>query len=483
MELYLDNIGIIKDSTIKLDGLTVITGENNSGKSTVGKALYAVIDGFSSLEEKYLLDLNNNCKEVFANVIKIFNMKVIAKYMDFSSLSLEDAEIQRILAEDYFHYMLSYKSIDIEKDFYAFYNYVVNLTQDNLKMMCISSEKAKTKTAIKFFDSFDAKKIKAMRELDLFKEVIHSFNDNIEYPKALIIDSLKCEFNNEVKGNQNQDQDAKIKLSNKEEICCEFTLVNKNDNTKVRNTGRIFHQLFNSNVVLIDNPNILDSMDAVSYRKVINISSHLNPKNKYLKNHNDKLKEYLEPNLELSILDREKIEIATLDIIDKISKVLPGKLIAKNQSYFYAENNNNKMQIRIENIATGSKIFAIIKTLISKGVINSDTMLILDEPESHLHPEWQNILAEIVVLLVKELGVNILLTTHSINFMLAVETFMRKYEINDKTNFYMTNKQESGMVCYKCVNDSLNEIYAQFNRSYVEMYDRLNDMAVEDMVE
>ena len=43
MELTLKNIGIIKDSTIKLDGLTVITGPNNSGKSTVGKVLYSLI--------------------------------------------------------------------------------------------------------------------------------------------------------------------------------------------------------------------------------------------------------------------------------------------------------------------------------------------------------------------------------------------------------------------------------------------------------
>ena len=37
MDIRLKNIGIIKDSSIRLDGLTVITGANNSGKTTVGK--------------------------------------------------------------------------------------------------------------------------------------------------------------------------------------------------------------------------------------------------------------------------------------------------------------------------------------------------------------------------------------------------------------------------------------------------------------
>ena len=34
MQITLDNIGIIKNSTLTLEGLTVITGKNNSGKTT-----------------------------------------------------------------------------------------------------------------------------------------------------------------------------------------------------------------------------------------------------------------------------------------------------------------------------------------------------------------------------------------------------------------------------------------------------------------
>ena len=44
MKIRLKNIGIIQDSTIDINGLTVITGQNNSGKTTVGKAIYSLID-------------------------------------------------------------------------------------------------------------------------------------------------------------------------------------------------------------------------------------------------------------------------------------------------------------------------------------------------------------------------------------------------------------------------------------------------------
>ena len=51
MEFILKNVGVIENSTIKIDGITVITGPNNSGKSTIGKALHAIIDATENIEE------------------------------------------------------------------------------------------------------------------------------------------------------------------------------------------------------------------------------------------------------------------------------------------------------------------------------------------------------------------------------------------------------------------------------------------------
>jgi len=43
MKLQLENIGIIKKATVKFNGLTVIAGENDTGKTTVGKVLFSQI--------------------------------------------------------------------------------------------------------------------------------------------------------------------------------------------------------------------------------------------------------------------------------------------------------------------------------------------------------------------------------------------------------------------------------------------------------
>ncbi len=44
MRLTIKNIGKIDEADIELNGITVIAGENNTGKSTVGKTLFCVIN-------------------------------------------------------------------------------------------------------------------------------------------------------------------------------------------------------------------------------------------------------------------------------------------------------------------------------------------------------------------------------------------------------------------------------------------------------
>ena len=52
MKLHLENIGLIQDATIEMQGITVIAGENGTGKSTVGKALYVAFNSFYEVQER-----------------------------------------------------------------------------------------------------------------------------------------------------------------------------------------------------------------------------------------------------------------------------------------------------------------------------------------------------------------------------------------------------------------------------------------------
>ena len=96
-----------------------------------------------------------------------------------------------------------------------------------------------------------------------------------------------------------------------------------------------------------------------------------------------------------------------------------------------------KQNIDVKNISTGLKTFIIIKTLLKNGEIGENSTLILDEPEIHLHPEWQIVFAEIIVLLQKEFNMNILINTHSPYFLEAIEVYSEKYKIDMICKYYL----------------------------------------------
>lgn len=68
--------------------------------------------------------------------------------------------------------------------------------------------------------------------------------------------------------------------------------------------------------------------------------------------------------------------------------------------------------------------------------------LIIDEPEVNLHPDWQFKLANILMLLVKKLNVSIYINTHSPLFIEAINAFSEYYDLDDETNYYLTEKSD-----------------------------------------
>lgn len=52
MNLKIKDFGVIKNADIKVDGITVITGNNNTGKSTIGKLFFSYFNSFHDMEIK-----------------------------------------------------------------------------------------------------------------------------------------------------------------------------------------------------------------------------------------------------------------------------------------------------------------------------------------------------------------------------------------------------------------------------------------------
>ena len=52
MKLKVNNFAKIKEADIIIDGIAVIAGENNTGKSTIGKILFSLFNSLSNVDLK-----------------------------------------------------------------------------------------------------------------------------------------------------------------------------------------------------------------------------------------------------------------------------------------------------------------------------------------------------------------------------------------------------------------------------------------------
>ena len=78
MKLKIQNFAKIKDADIILDGITVIAGKNNTGKSTVGKILDSMYNSTNNLETK-----DETGKKVTISKCFILKIKLCWKFCTF----------------------------------------------------------------------------------------------------------------------------------------------------------------------------------------------------------------------------------------------------------------------------------------------------------------------------------------------------------------------------------------------------------------
>ena len=128
------------------------------------------------------------------------------------------------------------------------------------------------------------------------------------------------------------------------------------------------------------------------------------------------------------------------NIYKKISTVCDGDIYRNRRFEFEYHLPGFDASINIANLSTGLKTFAILKLLLQNGVIEYNGVIILDEPEIHLHPEWQLLFAELIVLLHKEFNMHILLNSHSPYFINAIEVYSAKYLVANKCKYYLTEE-------------------------------------------
>ena len=395
MKLIIKNIGKLKNAEVEINGITVITGENNTGKSTISKTLFSLFYGFYDLDKKISMRKIGDIENIFLRFVRNMNSENLKKIIDISD--------------------------KIEKK--------VNYNKDEISRLLQENESFIPKENLEDVSEKISNIIKITSKSYLENMISYIFN--IEFDSQI----------NTIGSNY----EGRIILRIKED---EIKIAIKRNEIAIEKKINL-----RSEVIYIDDPFVIDNLNEYRFKDI-----------RYLENHKENLETKLfRENNEINISERIILANKLEQINEKLEKVIDGKIKLSQRRWIYEFKNNKELNLK--NLSTGLKSFAILKRLIENGNLKENGTIILDEPEIHLHPEWQLKFAELIVLLQKEFGMHILLTTHSPYFVNAIEAYSEKYGIDEKCKYYVA-ENEGNRSIIKDITGNTNEIFQKMARPF-----------------
>ena len=420
----IQNYHAIKEADIAIDGITVIAGPNGSGKSTLSRWLYYVIDTITDFDGYLLTDFRENIKELLITLYRIrmevslgrrtssdvlplpqIDMDAISSVNDIDQIPLI-VERLHVLVSDYSKVILDYFQSDRISD-----------AKKNRILRYLSKDDSQSDiyTAVEGFS------VSLNQKLDLLQKhvVARSYLRNREDAVSFIHDIL----------NEEDNVPANVELSE--------------DNVNVWDK-RLGTLLGIDQVIYIDTPMPFELSDIKN--------------NIFLKRLYDRM-----------TVPSKALVPAQKKLLQRISLILSGQIALRKNLFeddkLYYERKDGKLSLPLDKLATGMKTFAYLFQLLKNGCLNDKTVLMVDEPEVHLHPQWVVQYAHIVVLLHKMLGVKIVLASHNPDFVAAIHAISKKEKVADKTNFYLSKKIDSSSYEYEFepLGNNIDPIFESFN--------------------
>ena len=415
MRLKIDNFAKIKHVEITIDGITVIAGENNTGKSTIGKVLYSAFNAFYDMDLKIENRRQEEILEITRRGVRNALMHSMPGTRNSSYLRITSDKIGRTISSK----LMEAESMDevLFRDYLeqACAQYNVRLTEESVSEL--------------LEDSYE-------------KIVARKRNDDYKVALELIERFFNQVFDEQIKCLQSSGKDTKVSLDIKGK---ELDVVFRgNQCVQWQADYNILHEAF-----FIDDPFVLDQ-----------VSDHLwfsigNRYRKELLNHLNETDDDIMDGIFEAVSAKENL----MEIYDILKRVADGQILVQNGQWSL-HSEKFEEPIHFENLSAGLKSFVLLKLLLEKGILKEKDVLILDEPEIHLHPEWQLVYAEMIVLLQKKFDLSIVVTTHSRDFLEAIELYAKKYELFPKCRFYLSG-QEEGLSVFEDVTECLDKIYSQ----------------------
>lgn len=413
LRITISDYRAIESADISLNGITVLSGTNGTGKSTISRLVYEIIEGAINYDSIVIEEVNHHLSKYYNVLQNIIHL------LDLSSNT-------RAVFRD------KLRSISIESpDDFDSFERTVSLLCDQVLALYenegnqVAHGANRVQTIIKF--TLDLNQDVPIQEaLKQMKSNIHQriekAQDKIRTrPSGVFNESMKDLFGESVK-----------------------------DRVSVYEYGECLFGMSSLNVPL---PHFIQNSFYINTPFILGAES--------FSNHVIKLNEALR---------HPKGESFTNTIVDVISNdVIGGKARFDEEGVTpgFRFLSNSEEEFNLEECATGIKSFSILQMLICNGYINNNTLLILDEPEAHLHPQWVVEYARLIVLLHKNMGVRFLISTHSTDMVLALKYISEALQDTQALEFYCAGQRSTrGKYIFKSVGLDIEPIFNSFNRSF-----------------
>lgn len=399
MELKIRNVGKIDSADIEIKGITIIAGLNGTGKSTVSRSLFAMFHSFSNISRKI------NWEKQYAIEKLFFSSNYFLEIYFINERDKSIEEISAILAGK-----TDKKNVyDILVRYFNNHELVEEVIDEIIKINSATNESLQNEIVSEIF-------------LDEFNGYITNIRSH---------------------------KDSRIELKIRDfEIKVLFDY--NNELLEVKEKKELAHE-----IVYIDDPFIIDSHN---FSKKDVEWSFLSRTGEKITNHRMSLLSHYANTKNLTLIDRANLKDKLKVIYKKINDTLGSDMSLFETDKDGISGSKRTRGLSLDSLSSGMKTFYLIKSLIDNGTIVQNGTLILDEPEVHLHPDWQVTLAEVIVLLQREMGLHILINTHSPYFLRAIEVFSGKYDTEDVVKYYLSyNDGDNAKM--KDVTFNISEIY------------------------
>ncbi len=403
MKISLTNVGKIGQAEVKLNGLTVIAGPNDSGKSTLGRALYSTLRANGMAIDSELDAGRAMVNNLFSRIYSLIGLKRFTS-PELSVLLPTTVE----LATD------RWTELATETEKALFTNKIIQAVSETdltprIKSLCYASLK---ELPVKERSSdIESGFTNAFQEL-ITTEFSGSFSSYGSNESTISI--------------TNDAGDKSISLEIKDNRCLGGRMSKAPD--------------FPLDATLIDSPLYLNLARTIQ-------NGMRNPEN-LIQSH---IADFIDKASMPALLDKGSDQ--------KMEEVLrEGRFIFDSTSRQLVFERGGA-RFPISNVASGLKTFGILQLFLSNGVASPEKMLIWDEPENHLHPKWQLNFAEILVNMAKE-GYPLLVSTHSPYFLQAVRFYAASTGMESNVDYYSSDCDEStGLNRLRHVNGCLNDVF------------------------